>query len=363
MPNAAHNQPVELREFETLARNCLAQELFEHLAAGSDDEWTLQENLAAFKRIQILPQVLRDVTSRDLSTTVLGQRIDLPVLLAPIACECRFHLAGELAVARAAAAAGTIFALSAGSTFSIEEVAAVTEGPLWFQLYTHKDKAITQGLVERAEASGYRALCLTIDTPVSGRREADLRNRYFYPREMLLRNLRHVGYKNLPADPDDEQLLAFSAANLTVALTWDDIAWLRSLTNLPLVLKGILNKEDAQRAVSCQVNGIIVSNHGGRQLDGAPASIAVLDEIVETVSGKAEILLDSGVRRGTDILKALALGAKAVLIGRPYIWGLAANGETGVTQVLNILKQELDTDMALAGCAKITDINRSLLRL
>jgi len=356
------HQPVKVTEFEQLARNQITRELFEHVAAGSDDEWTLRENLAAFQRIRLLPQILRDVTSRDLSTTVLGQPVALPVLLAPIACQCRFHPQGELAVARAAAGAGTIYALSTGSTFSIEEVAAATQGPLWFQLYAYGNKAITQGLVKRAEASGYRALCLTVDAPITGRREADLRNRYFYPREMLLRNLRHVGFNDLSAGLDDEQLLAFAAEKLTVALTWDDVEWLRSLTRLPLVLKGILTKEDALRAVSCQVQAIIVSNHGGRQLDGVPASISVLEEIAEAVAGRTEILLDSGVRRGTDILKALALGAKAVLIGRPYIWGLAAMGKTGVTEVLDILKQELAIDMALAGCARISEINRSLVR-
>lgn len=354
-------QAVNVTEFEQLARGKMARDLFEHVASGSDDEWTLRENLAAFQRIRLLPQVLRDVTHCDLSTTVLGQRVSLPVLLAPIACQCRFHPEGELACARAAAGAGTIYALSTGSTFSIEEVASATQGPLWFQLYAYADKAITQGLVKRAEASGYKAICLTVDNPITGRREADLRNRYFYPQKMLLRNLQHVGFNDLSADLNDEQLLAFAAKKLTVGLTWDDIEWLRSLTRLPLVLKGIMTKEDAGRAVSCQAQAIIVSNHGGRQLDGVPASISVLEEIKEAVAGRVEILLDSGVRRGTDILKALALGARAVLIGRPYIWGLAARGEAGVTEVLDILKQELVIDMALAGCTKILEINRALV--
>lgn len=354
-------QAVNVTEFEQLAQNKMARELFEHVASGSDDEWTLRENLAAFQRIRLLPQVLRDVTHCDLSTTVLGQRVDLPVLLAPIACQCRFHPEGELAAARAAAGARTIYVLSTGSTFSIEEVASATQGPIWFQLYAYADKAITQGLVERAEASGYKAICLTVDNPITGRREADLRNRYFYPQKMLLRNLRHIGFNDLSADLNNEQLLAFAAKKLTVGLTWDDIEWLRSLTQLPLVLKGIMTKEDARRAVSCQAQAIIVSNHGGRQLDGVPASISVLEEIAGAIAGRVEILLDSGLRRGTDILKALALGAKAVLIGRPYIWGLAARGETGVTEVLDILKQELVIDMALAGCTKIPEVNRALV--
>ena len=361
MKSTEPNTPFNLAEFEPLAQRALPKAVYDHLAGGSDDEWTLRENLMAYQRIQLIPRVLRDVTQCDPSITILGQKLAMPVILAPVACHCLFHPEGEFAVARAAAEAGLVFTVSTGASYSLEEVAQSCEGPRWFQLYAYQDREITRGLVERAEAAGYQAICLTVDSPVSGRRERDLRNRFIRPKQFLYKTLVDVGFKNLSPSLNEEQLLAFAGKALSVALTWDYLSWLRSLTRLPFVLKGILSKADALQAVSSGVEGIVVSNHGGRQLDGTPAPIEVLEDIAEAAAGSAEILVDSGIRRGTDILKALALGARAVLVGRPYIWGLAVNGAVGVKQVLDLLREEFMIAMGLAGCVTVNEINRELI--
>ena len=355
------NMPVNLSEFEALAEAVVPKPAFDHLSGGADDERTLHENLVAFQRIQLLPRVLRDVTQCDLSTRVFGQPLTMPVILGPVACHRLFHPEGEFAVARAAAEAGIVLTVSTGASYSLEEVAASCPGPRWFQLYAYQDRGITRGLVERAEAAGYQAICLTVDSPVSGRRERDLRNRFIRPKPFLYKTLVDVGFKDLSPDLNEEQLLAFAGKSLSVALTWDYLDWLRSLTRLPFLLKGILCKEDALKAVSNSIEGIIVSNHGGRQLDGTPASIDVLQDIVEAVEGRSEVLVDGGVRRGTDVLKALALGANAVLIGRPYIWGLAVDGQAGVTRVLDLLREEFRIAMGLTGCANVNEIRKDLI--
>jgi 4-hydroxymandelate oxidase len=352
---------LNLAEFEALARKRLAKDAFEALSGGADDEVTLEENIAAFRRIAVVPRVLRDVTNRKTNTTILGQEIAFPVLLAPIACLRRFHPEGELAVVRAAASAGTICMVSTGACYGFEEIAKSAKGPIWLQLYAYRDKGITQGLIQRAEAAGYKAICVTVDVPVSGRRERDYRNQYYYPRKMLYRNLKGLGIKGLTPRLDDEQLHEISRRELTVALTWDYLNWLTSVTKLPVLLKGILATDDARRAVDSGMAGIVVSNHGGRQLDGAPASIDVLHDIVTAVDGRLEVLLDSGVRRGTDVLRALAWGAKAVLLGRPYAWALAVQGEKGVRRALEMLREEFDTAMALAGCSGVGEIDASLI--
>lgn len=355
------NVPVNLSEFEPLAQAILPKPAFDHLSGGADDERTLRENLAAFQRIQLLPRVLKDVTQCDLSATVLGQPLTMPVILAPVACHCLFHPEGEFAVARAATEAGIVLTVSTGASYSLEEVAASCPGPRWFQLYAYQDRGITRGLVERAEAASYQAICLTVDSPVSGRRERDLRNRFIRPKPFLYKTLVDVGFRDLSPDLSEEQLLAFAAKSLSVALTWDYLDWLRSLTRLPFLLKGILSKEDALTAVSKGIEGIIVSNHGGRQLDCTPASIDVLQDIADAVGGRSEVLVDGGVRRGTDVLKALALGAKAVLVGRPYIWGLAVDGQAGVTQVLEALREEFRVAMGLTGCVTVREIGKELI--
>lgn len=352
---------VNLSEIEEQARQTLPGDVFDHIAGGAGDEITLKENIAAFGRIRLMPRVLRDVASRSLEVTIFGEKIELPVILAPVACLRRFHTEGELAAVRAASLGGTICILSTGSCYRLEDVAQAASGPLWFQLYAYRDRGLTRQLVERAAAAGYRAICLTVDVPVGGRRERDLRNGYIYPQDLLHQSLASAGFSRQDLEGEIERLPAFSARELSVSLTWDYVEWLRSVSDLPFLLKGILSTEDAARAASVGIQGVIVSTHGGRQLDGAPAAIDVLPSVVDAVQGRMEVLLDSGVRRGTDILKALALGAKAVLVGRPYVYGLAVAGQSGVSRVLEILREELENAMALAGCAATADIDRSLI--
>ncbi|MFZ0634046.1 MAG: alpha-hydroxy acid oxidase [Candidatus Acidiferrales bacterium] len=352
---------LNLADFEALAKKRLPKALFEHTAGGAEDEITLRDNVAAFQRLKIIPRVLRNITDRKTDTTVLGQPVSFPVLIAPMACLRRFHPQGELAVARAASKAGTISIISTGACYGFKKIAEAARGSAWLQLYAYRDKAVTQGLVEGAEAAGYKAICITVDVPVDGNRERDVRNRYYYPREMLYQNLKELGVKGVSREMNEAELLAFAGRKLRVALTWEYLEWLKTITKLPLVLKGILSPQDAARAVSSGINGIIVSNHGGRQLDGSPASIDALSEIAKAVDGHIEIFLDSGIRRGTDVLRAVALGARAVLLGRPCAWALTVDGERGVSRVLEILQKEFSTAMALAGCAGVAEITADLV--
>ncbi|WP_447975119.1 alpha-hydroxy acid oxidase [Nitrospira sp. Kam-Ns4a] len=356
---------VNLHDVEAHAAAKLPKPVFDYYAGGACDEVTLGENQAAFSRIALKPRALVDLSRRDLSTTILGQPVALPVLIAPTAFHRLAHPRGEVATARGAAAAGTLMVLSTLATCSVEEVAKAAGGPLWFQLYVYKDRGATRTLVERAEAAGCTALVLTVDAPVLGRREADIRNRFRLPDGLTVKNLGGAGRDRLPDIQMDSQadssLAAYFAEQLDPALTWQDIEWLRSLTALPLLVKGLLRADDAVRAAESGAAGVIVSNHGGRQLDTVPATITVLPEIVEALAGRAAVLVDGGIRRGTDVLKALALGASAVLVGRPILWGLAVGGERGVAHVLALLRAEFDQAMALCGCRSVAEITKDLL--
>lgn len=349
-------EPVNLFEYEALAREKLPKESYGFIAGGAEDEVTLRDNRAAFERIRLRPRVLVDVSKIDASTEVLGQRIEFPVLLAPVALQRLAHEDGELASARAAADAGTIMVLSTVASCSLEEVADSCDGPRWFQLYFNRDRGFTERLVKRAEKAGYSALCVTVDVPWLGRREADVRNRFQLQPGVVPKNL--VGEIDFTAE-NVGSLLAPSSSLVDPSLTWKDIDWVRALTSMRLVIKGILTAEDALLAVEHGAEAIIVSNHGGRQLDGVLGAVDALPEVVEAVGGRAEVLLDSGVRRGTDVMKALALGAKAVLVGRPYVWGLAVDGAAGAGRVLSLLRYETELAMALAGCPTVADIDRS----
>ncbi len=357
-------KPVNLLEYEELARETLPQAIFDFIAGGAEDEITLNRNREAFQRIHLRPRILIDVSQVAPSTHVLGQPVSFPVLLAPVALHRAAHPDGELATARAAAAHGLIMVLSTMSSYTIEEVADAANGPKWFQLYVNPGRDVTERLVRRAEAAGYSALCLTVDAPYLGRRERDLRNRLEFPPDVTYRNLeRDVDLSAVPPMGDQGSALAAAAVRLiNPAMTWHDVDWLRSLTSLPLLVKGIVTAEDAGLAVEHGVAGVVVSNHGGRQLDSVPATIEVLPEIVEAVRGRAVVLVDGGIRRGTDVLKALALGAQAVLIGRPYVWGLAADGEAGVRRVLELLKTEFELAMALTGCRSVGEITADLVK-
>ena len=354
--------PINLCDLEERARAVLPQMSYDFYASGANDEITLRENRAAFERIKVLPRMLIDVSARDMSTTVLGEPVSMPILIAPMAVQCLGHPDGEIATTKAAGAAKTLTTLATLATTSIEEVMAIATGPVWFQLYVFRDRALTASLVQRAEAAGCKAVVLTVDVPVPGTRERDVRNRFTLPEHLFLKNLRPAGLEKLPKGVADSGMAAYAAANFDPALTWKDVEWLAQLTNLPILVKGILRADDALSAVNHGAAGIIVSNHGGRQLDTTPAAISVLPEIVDAVAGAVEVYVDGGIRRGTDVLKAIAYGARAVMIGRPILWGLAVGGEAGVKSVLEMLRAEFDLAMALSGCPSLAAITRDLVR-
>jgi 4-hydroxymandelate oxidase len=287
----------------------------------------------------------------------------MPVLVAPTAFHALACTAGELTTVRAAAGAGTIMCLSSLSNTRVEEVCAAAAGsPVWFQLYVYRDRAATAALVARAEAAGASAIVLTVDAPLLGRRERDVRNQFHLPEGLRVENMSAaVGHGEVELRTASSGLAAYFAEKLDPALTWKDVSWLRSITRLPVLVKGLVRPDDARRAVDHGASGVVVSNHGGRQLDGAPPTAAVLGPIADAVQGRIEILVDGGIRRGADVLRALALGARAVLVGRPILWGLATAGEQGARAVLETLRAEIDHAMALTGCATVSDVTRDLL--
>jgi 4-hydroxymandelate oxidase len=352
---------VNLFEYERLAKARMTPMAFDYYASGAMDEITVRANHRAFDEILLRYRVLAGVGTRDTSTTVLGQPVPMPVLVAPSAFHCLAHPLGERATAGAAAAAGIIYVMSTLSTTKMEEVARLSTGPRWFQLYVYKDRGVTRSLVERAEDAGFTALELTVDVPVLGQREADVRNHFHLPDGLTAANLVDPESGRLPEVPGQSGLAAYFARLQDDNLTWRDLEWLRSQTRLPVLVKGISRGDDAQRALDCGAAGIIVSNHGGRQLDTARPTIHALPEVVEAVAGRAEVLMDGGIRRGTDILKALALGARAVQVGRPVLWGLAVDGEAGVRHVLELLRTEFDLALAMCGCHNVAEITHDLI--
>ncbi|MEX1367302.1 MAG: alpha-hydroxy acid oxidase [Nannocystaceae bacterium] len=357
-------RPINLFEYEARARAGLAGPAFDYYVSGAHDELTLRDNRAAYERLRLAYRVLVDVSERDLTTTVLGTPIEVPLLVAPTAFHRMAHPDGELATVRAAGSAGTIMILSSLSTTAVEEVVAAASGPVWFQLYVYRDRAATEGLIARAEAAGCEAIVLTVDAPRLGRRERDVRNRFHLPQGLTVANMLPAGYGAV--DQVDQQLAesglaAYFSSLIDPSLSWDDLEWLRGRTSLPLLLKGVVRPDDAVRAVEHGVAGIVVSNHGGRQLDTSIATLDALPGIAAAVGDRVPVLLDGGARRGTDVLKALALGARAVCVGRPIVWGLAADGQAGAEHVLTILREELDLAMALCGAPTLASITADLL--
>ncbi|MBA2287557.1 MAG: alpha-hydroxy-acid oxidizing protein [Ktedonobacteraceae bacterium] len=355
-------EPINLSEYETLAQARLEAAVWDYYQGGSEDEVTLRANHTAFERIRLRPRMLVDVSTCDLRTTVLGTPVSMPILVAPTAYHCMAHPDGECATVQGAGKSRTLFTASTAATRTLEDIAQAASGPLWFQLYLNANLRISEALVRRAEAAGYRAIVLTVDLPRLGNRERDKRYNVIMPPEPW-REANFVQEYPEEAPEDRESLFEVMKSGWDSSnLTWGILGWLRSVTSLPIMLKGILTAEDAALAVAHNVAGIVVSNHGGRQLDGALASIEALPEVVEAVAGRCEVYLDGGIRRGSDVLKALALGARAVLVGRPALWGLAVNGADGVHDVLEILRTELDRAMALSGRPTIASIDRSLVR-
>jgi len=353
---------TNLLELEELARAKVPRPAFDYIAGGADDEVSLRRNREAYGKWALRPRVLVDVSSCDTSATVLGQRVSMPILVAPTAFHGLVHPDGEIGTARGAAAAGTIMVVSAIATRTMEEIAAAIAAPRWFQLYVWKDREVTAELVKRSARAGYRAICLTVDTPLLGRRGKDERNAFTLPSGIGIGNVRPAGLDGMPESEHGSAFAKYVKEMLDPAVTWRDLAWLRSLTSLPIVVKGIMTMEDAKIAVEHKVEGIVVSNHGGRQLDSTPATLDVLPEIVDAVRGRAEVFMDGGIRRGTDVLKALALGARAVLVGRSPLWGLALGGAEGVHAVLEHLRKEFALAMALSGRSSLGQIDRSMVQ-
>lgn len=344
-------RPINLFEYEALARERLHPAVWDYFSGGANDEVTLRENRAAFERIQIRPRVLVDVSQISMATTLLGTPVAMPICVAPSAMHGAACEDGECATARAAGALGTLMAVSTESTRTLEDIAREATGPLWFQLYfSSSTRGHAERLVNRAEAAGYQAIVLTVDSSRWGQKERHARSEatFEWPPSG------NFTQDPLPEQNEDEADGA--------AITWADIEWLRSITALPLVLKGILTAEDAHQCAEHGIAGILVSNHGGRQLDTVAATIEALPEVVEAVSGQCEVYLDGGVRRGTDALKALALGARAVFVGRPVLWGLAAAQVEGAQHVLELLRDELELAMALGGRPALADIDATVVR-
>jgi isopentenyl diphosphate isomerase/L-lactate dehydrogenase-like FMN-dependent dehydrogenase len=344
---------LSVADYERVAEERLEPGPWAYLAGGSGDEWTLRENRAAFERWTFRPRVLCDVSAVSTTTTVLGTQVELPVLVAPVAYQQLYHPEGECATARGAAAAGTGIAVSTFCTRSHEEIAAAAPGmPQWCQLYVFQDRGVTKEHLAVAAAAGCRAVVLTVDTPRLSQRERDLRVGFEVPADLPLPYARAaIGAES--QNPADQFAL------LDASVSWRDLEWIAGESRLPVVLKGIVTAEDAELAVEHGAAAMVVSNHGGRQLDGVPATLDALPEVVEAVAGRSEVYLDGGIRRGTDVAKALALGARAVLAGRAAMFGLAAEGENGVRGVLELLRDELALTLCLLGCTSPEEVTRA----
>lgn len=347
-------------DYESFARERMTPQAWAYMAGGAADELSLAENRAAFQRVRLLNRVLEDLSGGHTRRQLCGLDLDYPILLAPVAFQQLAHPDGELASVLGASAMKAAMVVSTQAGISLEDIAEAAQAPLWFQLYIQPDRDFTLALVRRAEQAGYRALVVTVDAPVSGLRNREQRAGFVLPEGIEAVNLE--GMRALPpavARPGESPL--FGSPLLEHAVTWHDLIWLLAHTRLPVLLKGVMNPRDAKRAVEQGVAGIVVSNHGGRTLDGMPATLDMLPAVVQAVQGLVPVLLDGGIRRGSDVFKALALGASAVMIGRPYIHGLAAAGAAGVAHVLHLLRTELEVTMALTGCRTLADIHRELL--
>ncbi|VVA95733.1 unnamed protein product [Arabis nemorensis] len=320
---------TNVNEYEAIAKEKLPKMVYDYYASGAEDQWTLQENRNAFSRILFRPRILIDVSKIDMTTNVLGFKISMPIMT-----------------------------LSSWATSSVEEVASTGPGIRFFQLYVYKDRNVVAQLVRRAERAGFKAIALTVDTPRLGRRESDIKNRFTLPPYLTLKNFEGLDLGKMDM-ANDSGLASYVAGQIDRTLSWKDVQWLQTITKLPILVKGVLTAEDARMAVQAGAAGIIVSNHGARQLDYVPATIIALEEVVKAAQGKIPVFLDGGVRRGTDVFKALALGASGIFIGRPVVFSLAAEGEAGVRKVLQMMREEFELTMALSGCTSLKEITRN----
>ncbi|XP_036622695.1 hydroxyacid oxidase 2 isoform X2 [Trichosurus vulpecula] len=345
---------VCLADFQAYAKDNLPKPTWEFIEGGADECITRDENISAYKKIRLRPRFLRDMSVVDTRTTIQGSEISFPVCIGPTSFHCLCWPDGEKSTAKAQAM-NICYVTSTFSTCYFEDiVACAPSGLRWLQLYVQRDRQITKKLIQEVETLGYKALVLTVDTAALGNRLQDNRNKFSLPKSMSVKNL-HVDIEE-----NAESLLPVS--NIDPSTCWKDIAWLRSITQMPIILKGILTREDAELAIRHNVQGILVSNHGGRQLDTVPATIDALTEVVNAVQGRIEVYLDGGIRTGTDVLKALALGARCIFLGRPILWGLTYKGEEGVRQVLNLLKKEFYKSMILTGCRSVSEISQDLVQ-
>jgi L-lactate dehydrogenase (cytochrome) len=374
---------LTIDDLRAAARRRLPRALFDYIDGGAEDEVTMRANTADFQRYRFQPRALVDVSRRDLSTTVLGIPVASPLILAPTGFTGMFWPRGEAVAARAAGRKGVIFTASTMSICSMEEIAQAATGPVWYQLYVWRDREIVRMLIERAKAAGYRALVVTVDTPVLGQRERDVRSGLVLPPRITVRNVldtlrRPSWLRGFLANPrptfgnfvgipgvehDAVSLAAFTTKQFSASITWADVEWYRTLWPGPIALKGILSAEVARQAVDRGVEAIIVSNHGGRQLDHAPSPIEALPEIIDAVEGRAEVILDGGVRRGSDVVKAIALGARACMIGKAFNYGVAALGERGVELAIDILQREIDRALALIGRPTLAQFDRTVVQM
>lgn len=366
-----------------MARKRLPGMIFDYMDGGAEDEVSLRTNSQDFSRFTLLPKTLVDVSRIDMTTTVMDTPIDFPVILAPTGSSRLFHHKGELAAASSAARAGTVYTVSSMSNYSIEEISSAAPGPKWFQIYVWKDRSVVKEFIQRCKENGYRGLCLTVDLPTVGQRERDLKNGFTVPPSFTLSSLAdtalhpHWWWHVLTGPPitianvrhragislDSATALArYATDQLDPSVTWDDMAWMMEQWNGPFAVKGILSPEDARKAVELGARAIIVSNHGGRQLDQAVSPMVMLPEIVAAAGGRAEVILDGGIRRGTDVIKALALGARACMVGRGYLYGLGAGGEAGVDRALELLRAEIERGLMLLGCPDVKTLDDSYIR-
>lgn len=346
---------LNVADYARAAAAKLPKGVLGYFEGGALDEITLRENRAGWERLKLYYRVLAGVGDRDLSTSVLGQKISMPIVVAPTAFHKLACEEGEIATARAAQKAGTLFILSSLSNTAMEAVFAEAASPKWFQLYVYKDREITRELVQRAEAAGAEAIVLTVDAPGLGTRERDMRNKFRLPDGLVVANVAPLGKGTMPV-VEGSGLAAYVRENFKSDLGFDDLDWLCGCTRLPVVVKGVCRGDDARRSAEHGAKAVVVSNHGGRQLDTAPATCEVLPHVVDAVGDRCEVYVDGGVRRGSDVLKAIALGARAVLVGRPILWGLTVAGEQGALNVLEIVRRELDEAMLLCGCSTIAEI-------